>query len=44
MHSNGDSFSLSDGHSMSASAALAASTYPEPFYVRLLGPVQPGAV
>ena len=31
--SNGNSFNLSDG-----------KTYPEPWWIRLMGPVQPGAI
>lgn len=41
-YSNGGSFILGNGHGMSAVQALAASAYPEPWYIRMLGPVQPG--
>ena len=34
MHSNGNSFACGGDR----------SAYPEPWYVRLLGPVQPGAM
>ena len=41
MISNGNSFS--NGDSMSSGPAD-ASAYPEPWFIRMLGPVQPGAV
>lgn len=45
MFSNGNSFnngaSCSAGDSMNTS--LGAATYPEPWFIRMLGPVAPGA-
>lgn len=41
--SNGNSFDWSNGHSMSVAETLAAGQYPEPWWIRLMAPVQPGA-
>ena len=35
---------FSDGDSMSTGPSPDACAYPEPWYIRMLGPVQPGAL
>ena len=43
-YANGNSFGLGNGNSINVSHTLAAGQYPEPFWIRFLGPVQPGAI
>ena len=43
-YANGNSFTPSNGQNMNVTQVLAAAQYPEPWFIRLLGPVQPGAV